>query len=495
MNTFRAITTNALKRNTVRLCLLPKRHSRNVPLNAAQAQMRQLQPLSVSDLLQDESDKMAYYSTRSTYAASLEPIETAWSLLPEAYTDDVFNKLEKEKVFKKSWVAVEMNAGRLADDGDVISTKIAGIPILITNDKGTLKAFYNVCRHRASILLKEGTYKNCKGIRCPYHSWNYSCGGKLIRTPFFNDDKMPANKKQRSDPNLKNQMFDFEKINFKKKDYGLFEIGVREFMGTLFVNLDQNQERRDNLWQYQMGDLEENYGHYPFADMRTIKQYEYTINANWKLIAENFIEYYHLPWIHPELCEVSSVANHIRRQGRGQYTGFATYPLTYGGTAADPDAYPTFKGLNHVDAEASWFIQVFPNISYFIFPHHIISLITYPTDQPGVTKEKMSLLMDKSIKEELAIEIDTESSVKLKGKIKELSDFYVMVNNQDIWAVENVQVGINSNDVYRGGRLSAKFEEPVYRFQNILIDYMTDNYLKEYPGDEKFVKSEFLKPL
>merc|ERR1712176_649625 len=220
--------------------------------------------------------------------------------------------------------------------------------------------------------------------------------------------------------------------------------------------------------------------------MRTIEQFEYCINANWKLIAENFIEYYHLPWVHPELCEVSSVANHFRRQGTGQYTGFATYPLSYGGTAADPDAFPAFNGLNHVDREAAWFIQIFPNISYFIFPHHVISLITYPTDKPNVTKEKMTLLMDKTIKEEMDCENGND---KIKQMVKELSDFYVLVNSQDIWAVENVQTGIQSNDVYRGGRLSAKFEEPVYRFQNILIGFMTDEFMKEYPGDHDFVKS------
>ena len=88
-------------------------------------------------------------------------------------------------------------------------------------------------------------------------------------------------------------------------------------MGTLFVNLCQDKDRRESLWEYQMGDLYDNYGHYPYDDMRIIKQYEYNIESNWKLIAENFIEYYHLPWVHPELCEVSSVANHIRRQGTG----------------------------------------------------------------------------------------------------------------------------------------------------------------------------------
>ena len=240
---------------------------------------------------------------------------------------------------------------------------------------------------------------------------------------------------------------------------------------------------------------EENYGHYPWDDMRTIKQFEYNIDANWKLVAENFIEYYHLPWVHPELCEVSSVANHLRRQGRGQYIGLCTYPLSYGGTPADPDAFTPFTGINPVDQEAAWFIQIFPNIAYFIYPHHVVSLITYPnlSENVGTTKEKMTFIMDKKYKEIYDNPKDDDEK-KMKADIDELAGFYVLVNDQDIGAVENLQTGLqNTIDVYRGGRLSGKFEEPIYRFQNILIDYMTDEQMREYPGDDDFCKSEEMK--
>lgn len=455
------------------------------------------QSLGVLQLLNDQHLNATYskYLDRSTYAATLQPMEDAWSLFPEVYTDPAFARLELEKVFKQSWVALDHKSDALQTHGDVVSTSIGDTPLLITNHHGILKAFYNVCRHRGSILLKEGKYSKCNVIRCPYHSWGYSCDGKLAGAPYFNDDKMPKNKLQRNDPSLTNEMFEFKKINFNKQDYSLFEIGVKEFMGTLFVNLDADTARREALWQYQFGDLNENYGHYPYSDMRVVEQYKYSIQANWKLIAENFIEYYHLPWVHPELCMVSSVANHIRRQGAGQYTGFATYPLTYGNTPADPDAFAPFSGLNASDLEAAWFLQIFPNISYFIFPHHIITLICYPTKDPGVTAEKMTVLMDKSVKQHLNDVKDlSEAEDAVKEKVKKLTDFYQLVNDQDIEAVESVQRGLQSTGhVYRGGRLSAKFEEPIYRFQHILVDYMTDCHMKEYPGDHDFVPSQFVQ--
>ena len=283
-------------------------------------------------------------------------------------------------------------------------------------------------------------------------------------------------------------MFAFKRINFDKERYGLLEFGVRQSLGTLFVNLDPDETRRETLWRQQMGDLEEHYGHYPWHDMRTVAQLEYSIAANWKLVSENFMEYYHLPWVHPELCEVSSVANHVRRQGQGQYTAFATYPLTYGGTPMDPDQFKHFEGLNAVDREASWFVTIFPNICYFIFPHHVATLITAPTDDPNVTREKMSIMMHKDVK----VELDG-GNVELEAKVKKLTDFYVLVNGQDIGAVERVQKGSRASDAFRGGPLSGKFEEPIYRYQHILIDYMTDEHMKEYPGDADFAKSETLK--
>jgi len=463
------------------------------PSNATNVQTNLHHPAAVESFNNDPllrphlRDAYSKYVSRETYAAALAPMEDALALFPEVYTDTAFATLENEKVFKRAWIALDHPSASLLNHGDVLSTTVGDIPVLIANHEGQLKGFYNVCRHRGSILLKEGKYNKCNVIRCPYHSWGYRTDGKLAGAPYFNDDRVPSNKTQRKDKATKNELQAFTKINFNKKNFGLLEFGVRQLMGTLFVNLDADESRRDALWQHQMGDLEENYAHYPYADMRTVVQLEYEIQANYKMVQENFMEYYHLPWVHPELCEVSSVANHVRRQGYGQYTAFATYPLSYGGTPMDPDSFAPFEGLNEVDLEAGWFVTIFPNICYFIFPHHVASLITAPTEDPKVTREKMSIMMHKDVKAEL----DT-GNVELEAKIKRLTDFYVLVNGQDIAAVERVQKGIRGG-AYRGGPLSGKFEEPIRRYQHILIDYMTDQHMREYPGDADFAKSETLK--
>ena len=152
-----------------------------VPLTAEQKEYQQLQPLGVQTLLNDSNLHSIYkkYITRSTYSATLEPMENAWSLFPEVYIDPAFAKMEKEKVFKQSWTAIDHKSDHLQNHGDVLSTFIGDVPILITNNNGKLKGFYNVCRHRGSVLLKEGKYTKCNVIRCPYHSWGYSTEGML----------------------------------------------------------------------------------------------------------------------------------------------------------------------------------------------------------------------------------------------------------------------------------------------------------------------------
>merc|ERR1712130_935160 len=287
----------------------------------------------------------------------------------------------------------------------------------------------------------------------------------------------------------KSEIFKFQKIVFDKKDYGLYEIGVKNFMGAIYVNLDPDKERRDKLFEYQFGDLWQHYGHYPYEDMRIVIQRDFEINANWKLIMENTNDYYHSFTIHPELLEYSSTSNHIRRQGRGQYNGIATYPVTSGGTASDPDRFPHFKGMTEADRVASWVIHIFPNVDYFLMPHHVLTLITQPhPTKAGVCTEKLTIIFDKDIQAKYF-----EGDQKTMQKIEDLKVFWGRVNDQDIEAVERAQHGMNaSKHVYRGGRISAKFEETFYRFQHILIDYMTDEHMKECPGDEDFVSAEKL---
>ena len=196
----------------------------------------------------------------------------------------------------------------------------------------------------------------------------------------------------------------------------------------------------------------------------------YRIRANWKLIAENFMEYYHLPFGHPELCNVSGFDNHYRYQGPGMYTGMATIPLSSDPSTVSFEGLPLLEGLNDTESQSAYFVLLFPNIAYWMFPHHLVTLLFWPLDEQH-TLEHMDLL----------VHPNARKSANADDAFDRVMKFWWYVNDQDVRLVENVQAGLQSM-AYPGGRMCFRFEEPIHRFQNMLADLMTGRD-RVPPGD------------
>ena len=191
-----------------------------------------------------------------------------------------------------------------------------------------------------------------------------------------------------------------------------------------------------------------------------VRSVEYTIEANWKLVAENFMEYYHLPWVHPGLVKVSPMSAHHRWQGAGMYMGFCTSPIASSTEDGGWDGLPAMAGLGAEDAVSARFAWVFPSVAVNALPNHTFLLLTRPVSA-GLTAETAYLL------------VPPESKV-LRGAdaaVDELLAFWDTVNREDIAIVERVQQGL-ADPAYTGGRMCYRFEEPVHRFQNMVIDRM-----------------------
>src|SRR5438105_2824423 len=109
--------------------------------------------------------------------AFAETIPSGW------YTDPQFLQQEKENIFWHTWQPVG-HAAKVAEPGCWLAGEVTGEPCAaVRGSDGVLRAFSNVCRHRASILL-EGN--GCsKSLRCPYHGWTYSLEGALLVAPEF----------------------------------------------------------------------------------------------------------------------------------------------------------------------------------------------------------------------------------------------------------------------------------------------------------------------
>jgi choline monooxygenase len=379
------------------------------------------------------------FCERATYVSTRASVDSAITLPPDVYRRrDVF-PLEHDRVFGHAWVCVGYTS-QVDAPGKMLTATVAGQPVVITKDRdGILRGFYNVCRHRGSIIITSDD--KFERFRCPYHSWTYDLTGKLLHCPLFTTE-----------------------IN--KDDYGLLPIRVERYGCFIFVTLDARAEPLSDF----LGDLPSIYSRFPLDELVLVKRKHYAIDANWKLIAENFLEYYHLPWVHPELCTVSAIDMHKRNQGSGMYMSFYASPLLKGNTPLDSDYLPAMPGLDDNEQSSGYFPFVFPNLAMFLFPHHLFVLLMRPTSIDR-TEEWGDILVHPNLFDEK----------DHQAKLEEIFKFYDMVNQQDIVAVERVQQGIRAQ-AYPGGRMCYRFEEPVHRFQNMWIDFMVGER-RTYPAD------------
>jgi choline monooxygenase len=397
------------------------------------------------------------FTEEETYAATRRPVSLAATLLPDAYTSEEFFVVERERVFGQGWVAVGCSA-QLREPGDVLVAEVAGRSIFVVRKKdGTLRAFYNVCRHRGTQLLASGECRVKRFIRCPYHSWAYDYDGRCIGTPMFTGSDIPTDQQA---------AFDMQGVAaFDRADYGLLPVAVDAWGPLVFVNLDPDRTALSD----DLGDLPVRTAGYRLDEWEIARTAEYEIAANYKLVAENFMEYYHLPWVHPGLVKVSPIDAHHRWQGTGMYVGFCTTPI-----APDTDdggwqsGLAPIGGLNDSDAASARFIWLFPNVAVNVLPNHLFIIHARPM-APGLTHETTYLLTH-------------PESAGTERAVDEIASFWDTVNREDIAIVERVQAGLDTTP-FPGGRLCYRFEESLHRFQNMLIDRMVGKR-RVPPGDE-----------
>jgi len=376
-------------------------------------------------------------------------VDLAETLTPEAYTSEDFFAVERERVFGSSWVAAGC-ADQVREAGDVLVAEVGGSSIFVVRKgDGGLRAFFNACRHRGTRLLTPDERRVKRFIRCPYHSWAYDLNGRCVGTPMFTGADIPSDQRA---------VFDTSGIKgFDRADYGLLPVAVDSWGPLVFVNLDG---AAGSLSEH-LGDLPERTASYRLPEWDIARVNRYEIAANYKLVAENFMEYYHLPWVHPGLVQVSPVEAHYRWQGPGMYSGFCTSPI-----APDTDGagwhkgLPPISGLNPSDATSARFVWLFPNVALNILANHLFVMIASAVG-PRSTVETTYLLTHP----------ESTSAGESEQGIESLARFWDDVNREDIGIVERVQQGLDTTP-FPGGRLCYRFEESLHRFQNMLIDRM-----------------------
>ena len=346
------------------------------------------------------------------------------TLNPEFYKSKEFFDLERKKVFNRNWIPIAYT--NELNDNKILCKKFGNIEIIITKTKkNEIKTFYNTCRHRASRLIRKDC--NINNIICPYHLWKYSLDGRLLATPRFNCP------------------------NFNKQENGLFEIKTSSFRNIICVNFDNNC---GDIYEH-FGDANTDLKNYPLEECKIVRYKQYEVNANWKTLQDNFLEYYHLPSIHPELVKSSGMDEHIYTSGNktGKYIGFKTDPVTNCGAPIDPKYMEIFSTINDDEKKIAHFHTLFPNLFYFLLPNHLFAIMIEPISETK-TIEHASLLVHNS-------QDENDNHIEL------IWQYWNKVNREDISICEEVQKGMYCPE-FKTGYYVPHYEQTVKSFQNMI---------------------------
>ncbi|MFC5063380.1 aromatic ring-hydroxylating oxygenase subunit alpha [Actinomycetospora atypica] len=412
----------------------------------------------------------ARFTDEDLYRRTRLPVDLASTLIPDAYTSPEFFALEQDRVFTTSWVAV----GVVADvdaPGRCLVVEVAGRSIIVTRNRhGQLRGFHNLCRHRATKLLDGDAREVGRHgrIRCPYHSWTYDSDGRCLGTPLFEGSDVPAGQEPIFDTSIA--------TGFDKADYGLLPVTVDSWGLFVFVNLSTDPEPLATS----LGDLPQRFADYRLGEWVPQRRRTYEVAANHKLVGENFMEYYHLPWVHPELNQVSRFSDHYRWQGPGRYTGMCTTPVSRNTEAGGWDGLRPLSTLGPQDADSGRFVWLFPSTALVVLPNHAFVLFNRPVAPDRTVETAVLLAHPESMDDPVAEE-----------GVEQLDKFWDLVNRQDLEIVERVQEGL-ANPAYRGGRMCFRFEEPLHRFQNMVVDKMVG--LDRVPAGDRETERSGARP-
>ncbi|HEY7119065.1 MAG TPA: aromatic ring-hydroxylating dioxygenase subunit alpha [Tepidisphaeraceae bacterium] len=292
-----------------------------------------------------------------------EPLTRLEEGLPAGwYYDPAHYQRELEVFWSARWVAAAREE-EVPAAGDWRLVRLGTQSIILLRDSGgRIRAFHNICRHRGSVLCtqEQGCFERDR-IVCPYHSWVYDLCGDLVATP--------------------NRM---ETPDFQPEDFPLFEVAVDTWGGFIFINLSGATA---TPLRQALGDLEDRFERYGFADLRIGKRIVADVRANWKLLVENFSECFHCPPVHPELCRVVTAYRDAGAWGlRG---GPETKPeykpgavtLTLDGSAR----LPPFRGLNDEERRTVYIAEMLPpNLFLNVHPDYVNAHVMFPTGPQSV---------------------------------------------------------------------------------------------------------------
>jgi carnitine monooxygenase subunit len=271
-----------------------------------------------------------------------------WSLPAWTYLDEDFQAIEREKVFLPAWHLV-CHVNDIPRRGDYRSFALMGeLAIVVRGRDGAIRAFHNVCRHRAARLL-DGDGGNCGArILCPYHAWSFDLDGRLVGVPFIEDYE-----------------------DFRKAEHGLVPIEHEEFAGFVYIRFAGagGPSLAEGL-----APVAEEMDIYRFAEMQPFGPIRTRIReVNWKNASDNYVDGLHIRVAHPSLDSLVGESYRLSVD-RGIDKIFADIDRS-GHIGASVEAYRTLlPRVDHLPDERQrlWtYYRLWPSLMFDVYPDQI----------------------------------------------------------------------------------------------------------------------------
>jgi len=347
------------------------------------------------------------------------------SIDSRCYQEPGFLTVEQEQVFWRSWQFL-CHAEQLREPGSYVAADVQGRSIVaVRGEDGTLRAFYNVCKHRGHELLKgSGTIR---AITCPYHAWVYGLDGGLRRA----------------------RRCEFVE-NFDTGSISLSSVQVEEFCHLVFVNLDMEASP---LAEQTGGLADEIQSYAPdLAELTFAHRLSYRVQANWKAVVDNFLECYHCPVAHRDfvtLVEMDTYkvtthgiwSSHMAKAGRGQNKAYGV------------------DGASVTD-HAVWYL--WPNMTLMRYPGRGNFMVwRFVPIGPEETYEEFDFFF--------------ESAPPTEAEMEAIRFIDDVLQPEDIGLVESVQRGMRTPAFNQGRYMidpngSGLSEHAVHHFHGLVLD-------------------------
>ncbi len=331
----------------------------------------------------------------------------ARELPPRAYRDPGLFEREQREMFANSWVSIGVTQ-QVPEPGDVLPVEVAGQPLIITRAAdSSVHVFYNVCRHRGTRLV-DGPCKRRNGlITCPYHNWSYQLDGALRGAPYW--DRTAGSAPDES----------------TRAGLALTAVCFALWFDTIYVNLSGDAQPFHEF----IAPLAARWSSFDADELRLLVATDYQPEANWKLVCENFLDGYHVPWVHRQVGPPEAGADYqtvwlahdifgaFVPQGETERPRIDRPLPSFAGVADE------FKGSHH-------FMYVFPN-TLLAIGEQWFQVISVLPETPRTSRENLALYLVSDV----ALEADRTEQRAEFGKQM------LRINEQDMTIVQRLQEG------------------------------------------------------